>query len=269
MGLIDTIWHKRLRRPYQLARKIDTGSGQTVVFLHGIAARAEIWVEITDRLDKAKFRSLAFDLLGFADSPNPEWSHYSVDDHAKSVIASIRRSRAEEPVILVGHSMGAVIASRVAHLEPNLAKQLILYQIPVYSDYSKLGIRDMRNKAYISFLESLSRRRKITLRSARLLEKVGSKAVQFSVDEKNWLAFQRSIRNTIMHEGVFDDIQSVGVPIDIIYGSYDPIVLRRSMRRVFKESKNVRFYKVDETHRISKRSAKLIAQLVESAHHNP
>jgi cis-3-alkyl-4-acyloxetan-2-one decarboxylase len=260
---IDKVWHQYLKRPYKLALKTDIGNGQPVVFLHGIAAKSESWAPVIDKLNAHKYRIVSFDLLGFGVSPNPNWLEYSVDDHAKSVIASIRQRRIKGPIILVGHSMGAVIAARIARLKPKLVKHLILYQIPVYSDNPDLGVKDMRNKAYLSFLNSLADNQKLTLRSARMIEKIASRAIRFTLSEDNWPAFERSLRNTVLRDDVFEDVRALKIPTDIIYGSYDPLILRRSMRRAFKNSSLIKFNRVDETHRISKRAGALISTLIE------
>lgn len=264
MGYVERFWHDTLRRPYQLKLQIDKGSGQPVVFLHGIAARADTWTEVIDVLDTKRFRGLAFDLLGFGDSPKPDWLEYSVDDHARAVARSIKHAKPGRPVILVGHSMGAVIAARVARLYPKLVKHLILYQVPMYSDNPEVGMRDIRNRAYLRFLDSLADNQQSTLRKARLLERLASRAVQFTLSEDNWPAFEKSIRNTVMQEDVYEDVQALRITTDIIYGTYDPIVLRRSMRRVFRGSSLVRFHSTVETHRISSKAGKLIIRLIES-----
>lgn len=234
------------------------------MFLHGIAARADAWTDVINELDAARFRGIAFDLLGFGDSPQPDWLDYSVDDHARAIARSIKHARLGSPVILVGHSMGAVIAARVALLFPKLVKHLILYQVPVYSDNPKVGIRDIRNRAYLRFLDSLADNQKATLRKARLIERLARSAVQFTLSEDNWPAFEKSIRNTVMQEDVYEDVQALKIRTDIIYGTYDPIVLRHSMQRAFKGSPLVRFYRTIETHRISPKAGKLIIRLIES-----
>lgn len=264
MSYVEKFWHNTLRRPYRLRQQIDVGSGQPVVFLHGIAARADTWTEVVDELDSTRFRGLAFDLLGFGDSPRPDWLDYSVNDHARAVARSIKRARPGTPVILVGHSMGAVIAARVARLYPKLVKHLILYQVPVYSDNPEVGIRDIRNKAYLRFLDSLADNQKSTLRKARVLERIARSAVQFTLSEDNWPAFEKSIRNTVMQEDVYEDIQQLNISTDIVYGTYDPIVLRRGMRKAFKGSELVNFHRTTETHRISPKAGKIIIGLIES-----
>jgi Predicted hydrolases or acyltransferases (alpha/beta hydrolase superfamily) len=80
---LDYYWHKVLKRPYTLAKRIDRGRGQPVIFLHGIASTGEGWRSVAEQLDDTKYRSIVFDLLGFGDSPQPDWLQYSVDDHAK------------------------------------------------------------------------------------------------------------------------------------------------------------------------------------------
>ena len=131
IDFVDRFWHGRLGRPYRLAQPLDSGSGQPVVLLHGIGRTGQTWQRVVEGLALEPCRLVAFDLLGFGASPKPGWPAYDSDDHARAVIAGIERLRADQPAILVGHSMGCLVAVRVARLRPDLVKHLVLYQMPL------------------------------------------------------------------------------------------------------------------------------------------
>jgi pimeloyl-ACP methyl ester carboxylesterase/membrane-associated phospholipid phosphatase len=259
---LDYYWHKVLRRPYTLARRIDKGRGQPVVFLHGIASNGQGWQYAADFLDEKKYRTIAFDLLGFGDSPQPSWLQYSVEDHAESVLASLRRLGIRKPVILVGHSMGSLVASHIAHEHPRKVKRLILYQMPIYSAVPKLAAKDFRRQAYLSVFGYLAEHPKTTLLYARVLGRVASKLGGFNLTEKTWQPFELSLRNTIMQQQSYEDLRALRMQTDVIYGRYDILVLRKNLQHFFHPSKHLHFYEVDELHRISARAGQLIAQLI-------
>jgi pimeloyl-ACP methyl ester carboxylesterase len=259
----EKFWHKILRRPYRLFLRIDQGNGQSVVLLHGLAVTAENWRYVSAKLNPEQFRAVAFDLLGFGDSPKPDWSSYSVDDHARSIVASLRSNTIPKPVILVGHSMGAIVAVRISKLYPDLVKHLILYQMPVYSDNPELNIKDRRHKIYLKFFESLLSNPRILITTAKRVGRVISRVAHFELDDRSWYPFEQSLRNTIMQEQVYHDLQELRMPVDVVYGRLDVFVLRRSMKRLFSSSANVRFHQLNETHQISGRAAKIIVQLIE------
>src|SRR4051812_38574498 len=102
MVIWDNFWHRRLGRPYKLKRTIDTGRGTPVVLLHGIGRSGLVWNNVVEGLKRRPYRVVAFDLLGFGDSPKPDWADYTIDDHAGAVIASLEKMRLGQPAVLVG-----------------------------------------------------------------------------------------------------------------------------------------------------------------------
>jgi len=259
---LDYYWHKVMRRPYSLAKRIDKGRGQPVVFLHGIASTGENWHYVADLLDEKKYRTIAFDLLGFGESPQPDWLEYSVDDHAKAVMATLRRMRITRPVILVGHSMGSLVAAHIARKYPWRVKHLILYQMPVYSAVPNLAVKDFRRQAYLSTFRYLAEHPKATLWYAKVLGRTASKVAGFVLDERTWQPFELSLRNTIMQQQSLNKLHRLRMPTDVVYGKYDVLVLKKNLQHIFRPSKYLRFYEIDEIHRVSPRAGQLIYELI-------
>ena len=257
---LDYYWHKVLKRPYTLSRRIDKGHGQPVVFLHGIAATGENWRQVSDMLDDRHYRVIVLDLLGFGDSPRPDWLEYSVEDHSKAVLASLKRMRIRKPIILVGHSMGGLVAAHIAHQQPKRVKQLILYQMPIYADAPK--IKDFRRQAYLSVFRYLAEHPKITLWYARVLGKTASGMVGFVLDEQTWQPFEMSLRNTIMQQRSLNNLRHLSMPTDVIYGKYDVFVMKKTLQHFFRPSKRIKFYEIDDIHRVSVRSSQLLYDLI-------
>lgn len=264
VNTVDRLWHGWLKRPYRLSKPIDQGNGRVVVLLHGLAASGSSWEPAASKLAEAGFRAVSYDLLGFGNSPAPSRLNYTIDDHAEAVIASIKSLKTGN-VVLVGHSMGAIIAARVARLQPKLVDRLVLYQVPVYGERENGQARDVRDLAYIRILDFLAGNEHRTIKTARRLEALARSALRFTIDEKNWVAFEGSVRNTLLQEAVFDDIKISKVQTDVIYGVYDPLVLRKSMMNVFKPSGTVAFHKVNETHRVSEKTGDVIVSLLKKS----
>src|SRR6185312_8891679 len=119
LTVLDKFWHKTLRRPYYLAPVVDIkGRGQTVLLLHGIGRSGQVWNHVVYGLAARGLRIVALDLLGFGASPKPSWPAYDIDDHAAAVIASVEKLKLERPLVIVGHSMGCLVAVRLARLRP-------------------------------------------------------------------------------------------------------------------------------------------------------
>src|SRR5690606_27385156 len=134
--LKEYFWHGLLKRPYRLNKVIDTGNGNVVVVLvHGLASKSQIWMPLVKILDKSKYRIISYDLLGFGSSPKPSHNAYSTQEHAKALYHSLRKDLPNnKKIILVGHSMGCIVATYLSYTYRTLAKSLVLYQPPILID---------------------------------------------------------------------------------------------------------------------------------------
>lgn len=99
------------------------GKGNVVIFLHGYTDSWFSWSEVLERLP-ARHHAYALSQRGHGDSERPA-SGYAVDDFAADVIAFMDHEGIAEATI-VGHSMGSVIAQRVAIDHPERVENLVL-----------------------------------------------------------------------------------------------------------------------------------------------
>lgn len=99
------------------------GRGAPVVALHGLTASYLNFIGIAERLE-GRLPLLAFDLRGRGDSEKPD-GPYGMAQHARDV-ASAMRSMDIGSAIIVGHSMGAFVATALAAQEPGLVVGLVL-----------------------------------------------------------------------------------------------------------------------------------------------
>src|SRR5436309_7248213 len=97
--------------------------GPPVLCIHGITANAFCFQAIADEL-ASDFRVFAYDLRGRGDSDKPK-EGYSVPIHVADLAALIDELGLERPV-LIGHSLGALIALYFAAHYPNKLSKLML-----------------------------------------------------------------------------------------------------------------------------------------------
>src|SRR6202045_1826172 len=81
------------------------------VFVHGGFSGAWIWLPLMDRLKAAGHVVEAFDLPGMGDD-HTSASEVSLDSYAGRVCEALATS--SEPAIVVGHSMGGIVATQAA-----------------------------------------------------------------------------------------------------------------------------------------------------------
>lgn len=112
-------WKTRPRSERSGLAWIEQGAGPSVLLLHGVGLRAEAWNAQVDALTEAGFHVLAPDMLGHGSSSAPP-APASLSDFVQPVANLIR-----SPVVIAGHSMGAMMALELAARHPEKVKGVI------------------------------------------------------------------------------------------------------------------------------------------------
>ncbi|HXF54344.1 MAG TPA: alpha/beta fold hydrolase [Hyphomicrobiaceae bacterium] len=99
------------------------GAGRTVVLLHPVAMRAEFWDPVIAELE-SDVRLIAIDIRGHGESDVPD-RPFSLDELTADVIELVR-AVGSPPCVMVGCSMGVMIANWVAVKAPELVRALVL-----------------------------------------------------------------------------------------------------------------------------------------------
>jgi pimeloyl-ACP methyl ester carboxylesterase len=99
-------------------------SKPTFLLVHGSWQASWSWEPVRVRLHAAGYRTLARTLPGHA--PDADRADVTFTDYELSVLDVLDRE-AEGPVVLVGHSFGGAIISRIAELRPERLHHLVYY----------------------------------------------------------------------------------------------------------------------------------------------
>lgn len=99
------------------------GNGKVVIFLHGYTDSWFSWSEVLERLPP-QYHGYALSQRGHGDSERPA-TGYAMEDYADDVVAFMDHEGITDAT-LVGHSMGSVIAQRVAIDHPDRVQRLVL-----------------------------------------------------------------------------------------------------------------------------------------------
>ncbi|MEO8263456.1 MAG: alpha/beta hydrolase [Pseudolysinimonas sp.] len=99
----------------------ESGTGRrTAVLIHGIMSDSRAWHRVTAELEQRGFRVLAVDLAGHGRSPRA--LRYSPRAWADDVVETLQPLLSAPPDLVMGHSLGGLIASLVAdRLSPRTA----------------------------------------------------------------------------------------------------------------------------------------------------
>jgi pimeloyl-ACP methyl ester carboxylesterase len=251
------------RRPPLLHVAGDVGSGPPVVMIHGIASSSVTFERLVP-LVEPYHRVISIDLLGFGESPAPEEATYTIAEHEAALARTIDSLHLREPFVLVGHSMGSLIASRYAALHPRRLRKLVLVSPPVYLPTSTIAVgREAAAQGlYFRAYEFLRENPAFTIRAAAALARLSPIKNLLEVSERNWQAFVLSLKNSIETQTTLTDLAAVRVPVEVIYGTLDPF-LAPSGLRVVEQLRTVTTHRVDGgDHVIRPRMARVIATAI-------
>lgn len=254
-------WHGLFKRPHKLTRTVNAGEGVTVLVIHGLATSGNTWEPLVRLIDKSKWHVLGFDLLGFGISPKPTDVQYTVEDHAKAILASLDSKTKRKKMIIIGHSMGCLIATHIATMRPDMVAQLILYEPPLFADSPEFRSHARRKQLYFALYEQLLLRPAILFNYSKVMAKLAEDRV-LSVGKDSWLPFERSLKNTIMNQQAYSELKRISVPTDIIYGRFDFVVTRAGVKKMLQANPNVTFHLVREMHDVTDRAAQYIIRLL-------
>jgi pimeloyl-ACP methyl ester carboxylesterase len=129
-----TLEGEDVRLAYMDAPPAAPSTGRTVVLLHGRNFPSSYWEPTIKALTDAGYRVVAPDQIGFGKSSKPGFA-YSFDAMARATVALLDSLHIDR-FDLVGHSMGGMLAVRLARAYGSRIDHLVLY--------SPIGLEDYR-----------------------------------------------------------------------------------------------------------------------------
>jgi pimeloyl-ACP methyl ester carboxylesterase len=241
----------------------DEGEGPVIIFVHGIASSSATFDSVIPQLSD-RYRCIAFDLLGFGESPSPADATFTIEEHVDSISSTIHSLRLDAPFILVGHSLGSLLAARYAAMHPSRVSRLVLVSPPVYVPPSQIGDPLVRARvgAYMRAYEFLRTNKEFTMATVVTLRRLFQLDDILEVSERNWHAFVLSLKNCIETQTTVSDIASVRVPIDVVYGSLDQFITPGTMQ-IIGQMRHVTMHRVEANdHLVRKRLARRIVEVI-------
>jgi len=195
-----------------------------IVALHGFLSSSRYWTRLERHLHKAGFTLIAVDLLGFGKAQKPKDSPYDYDAHIAHIQNALHQKGADRPFILMGHSMGALVAARYANLYPKNITRTILLHPPLYKNSSEAHrtLRDT-SRFYAFLLDSRFRGLAWgTLRNA-----------SFSIIARHTKQSREdSLQNIIEAAELFDDLATIRTPTLLVNGLKDRPVYRANLHQL-------------------------------------
>lgn len=174
----------------------------TAVFLHGIAADAATFdglLEYLESLNQLKdVRFVTMNLLNGCEGEEGTDDCYAAQiDALKTTLDSVGINT---PIVLVGHSMGALIAAKYASLYPDEVRELVLISLPLSTK------AELQHPAFAVAMKQFEK-------------KVGT------LDAAKSPVFHEMLSQIVMNQDNYEMILTNLTPKTIIYGENDSLVV--------------------------------------------
>lgn len=130
----------------RLLDRMTTKTKTPIIFLHGWGSSSEVWFPVLFELFSENTPIVLVDLPGFGKSETPT-DPFSINDYV-SLMKKIYQEKKIESAILVGHSFGGQIATKVAVEEPAMVEKIVLV--------NSASVRNQK-KSFFSYFASLLR----------------------------------------------------------------------------------------------------------------
>lgn len=218
-----------------------TPNGQTAILFHGKNFNAYYWKDVIPVLTSRGFRVIVPDQLGWgkSDRPNIHYSFHALAENNKKLLDSLSIKK----VLVLGHSMGGMLATRFTLMFPETVSKLILE--------NPIGLEDYRKFVPFESIDKLEQTElKATYESYKTYQKtyypefkpeyeqyVAAQAADLKLPDFPAVAFVNALTFQMIYEQpVCYEFENIKVPTLLIIGQADRTVVGKN--KVPKETVN-------------------------------
>lgn len=254
---------------------IDTGTldGKIFVLLHGFPETNKSWQETSEILNQAGYRTLAVNQRGYSLGAQPQ---KRCDYRGSALLEDINTllDLIGQPVYLVGHDWGAVVAWDVAQHYPKKIKHLITVSVPHKAAFMQAMLKS--NQLFKSYYMGLFQLPKIPEILFEKFPKIGLGLLKNSgmtqqqlddfkkemVDEKR-LTFALNWYRGLPFSSNKNLLKPITVPTLFIWGKHDVAISYKSVE-LNKNYVKAPYKEIimDATHWIPVQNAKALSQYI-------
>jgi pimeloyl-ACP methyl ester carboxylesterase len=222
-------------------RRLGQGLPATVL-LHGMCASGRYWGGAYDDLaDQAAL--VVPDLAGFGRSLHAS-DGFGPDEHADLVARTIRESDAGETPAMVGaHSLGCLVALRLARRHPELVAGIVAFSPPLYRDEGSARRHLARANALLGLFvasPALSRavcewvcaHRHVAARVGRWVRPDLPAPLAEDRFQHTYRSYSETLAEVVISAGAAAEIGALAVPVHLVAGAGDTLLDHRFLREL-------------------------------------
>jgi pimeloyl-ACP methyl ester carboxylesterase len=234
-------------------REWGTPPAPPVVLLHGGSAHAHWWDLFADSIAD-RYRAYALDLREHGDSEHPYPPAYRMDDYVRDLAAFIDLM-ALTSVTLIGHSLGAMIATAYTASAPKRIRSLvavdsILKITPAGAQYLA-RLQRFPQPVYRSRDDALRRFRLLpvhTTADGGILRHIAAHGLRQLADGRWTLKFDRE---AMAQNGPLDltpHLQRLHCPILFVRGTHSRLVTRAGLAALLRAARHAQAVEIPDAH---------------------
>ena len=221
----------------------------TVIMIHGIASDSSTYNHALNYLEGTvslkDIRFVTLDLLGSGSSPKSDKLNYDYKEQIEALYNAISKLKIKTPIVLVGHSLGTLIAVKYADTHKKTIKKLILISPPIYTT------KDLESPALALGIKAF--KDAVSLKNHKILE------------EKS---FNNSMDKIVLNKNNYKLLTNLKTPATIIYGDKDKIIAAHNIPKLLKD--NPKYFTAIKTigaHGVSREKYNKIREVLEEVLH--
>lgn len=230
LSLVDTAHGKLQFRSAGMAQHV------THVLLHGIGSASASWAfQLNTAVGRSDIRVLAWDAPGYGQSTHLPIDLPSAQDYAERLWSWLDDMCVSQPVVLVGHSLGALIAASATRLRPQgVSRLFLLAPARGYGD-APLAERERVVQGRLNNLQQLGPQGMAKSRAAAMLSSNAAPALQEAVRETmsqiDPAGYTQAV-HMLGQANLAQDLKSLTCPVAVASGDEDTVTTPASCERV-------------------------------------
>lgn len=201
-------------------------NGPIILFIHGTASANDIWEEQYKLLNKSDYRIIGIDLRGHGKSLNPG-GFCTLEEHSNDLKETLDHIGINSPITIIGHSFGAVLATRFAEKYPSKVCRLLLVSLP--ARMPKLLLKYYKwllGKPFEYLKKKLNLILKLPLK----------KCYKFAISTD--LSIIRDILRDSFKWDLLSQVPKIYCPVYLSVGRFDYVALKSMVKKLHKELPN-------------------------------
>ncbi len=211
----------------------------THVLLHGIGSASASWAfQLGSAVGRSDVRLLAWDAPGYGRSTHLPMDLPSAQDYAERLWSWLDALYVTQPVVLAGHSLGALMAASAARLRPQgVSRLLLLSPARGYGD-SPLADRERVVQGRLTNLQQLGPQGMAAARATAMLSPRASpvlqEAVRMTMSQIDPAGYSQAVQ-MLGQANLAQDLKCLSCPVAVASGDDDTVTTPEGCELVAQE----------------------------------